>query len=225
MRLPSGLNEAVFSTALWPLRTARPSRPAVFQMRAVWSKEAVTIRSPSGLKAAWVTPPSWRRTAICCARKSAVQGGLGFGHRAVRTFAGFSVGLPAPIGWQARCPRGRQLQRDRRERQRLIAQRIVSRRYGLPGSGRRVLPDGWPHAVPRTRRSHRPRHDCQRSGDESRVPGAPRKPCRRFCLQASALGLALKALSLGRFFGLYARALCLPLLLRPAFWADDDASM
>src|SRR5262249_13596068 len=49
----------------WPRRTAICLVVAATQMRAVLSSDAVTMRAPSGLKAADRTGPSWpRRTAI-----------------------------------------------------------------------------------------------------------------------------------------------------------------
>jgi hypothetical protein len=52
----------------WPRRTAISLAVAASQMRAVLSADAVTVREPSGLKAADDTPLSWpRRTAISLA--------------------------------------------------------------------------------------------------------------------------------------------------------------
>jgi hypothetical protein len=51
-----------------PHRTAISLPLAASQMRAVWSHDAVTMRDPSGLKAAEFTWPSWpRRIAISLA--------------------------------------------------------------------------------------------------------------------------------------------------------------
>ena len=52
MRDPSGLKAAELTWPSWPLRTAIALPVAASQTRAVLSSDAVTMRFPSGLKAA-----------------------------------------------------------------------------------------------------------------------------------------------------------------------------
>ena len=60
MRLPSGLNAALFTPASWPLSGAPIGWPvAASHSRAVLSSDAVTMRLPSGLNAALYTRSSW----------------------------------------------------------------------------------------------------------------------------------------------------------------------
>ena len=60
MRLPSGLNAALYTASSWPLSGSPIGLPvAASQIRAVLSQDAVTMRLPSGLNAALVHPPSW----------------------------------------------------------------------------------------------------------------------------------------------------------------------
>ena len=61
MRLPSGLNTALFRRSLWPASGSPTGSPvAASHSRAVLSLEAVTMRVPSGLNAALRTLPSAR---------------------------------------------------------------------------------------------------------------------------------------------------------------------
>ena len=55
IRLPSGLNAAVYTIAACPWSVARILPVSASQTRAVLSAEAVTIRLPSGLNAAETT--------------------------------------------------------------------------------------------------------------------------------------------------------------------------
>ena len=61
-RLPSGLNVAPKSGAVWPINSATVCPVLVSQTRAVPSSLAVTIDSPSGLNFALTTAPQWPAT-------------------------------------------------------------------------------------------------------------------------------------------------------------------
>src|SRR5262249_45614678 len=62
MRVPSGLKAAEYTNVLWPRRTAISLAVAASQMRAVASRDAVTMRFPLGLKVEDQREVAYRRS-------------------------------------------------------------------------------------------------------------------------------------------------------------------
>ncbi len=59
MRVPSGLNAALVTAAVWPLSSSRGVPVRASHTFAVRSRLPVTIRVPSGLNDTLVTVPVW----------------------------------------------------------------------------------------------------------------------------------------------------------------------
>ena len=80
MRDPSGLKAAERTSPSWPPRTATALPVTASQTRAVLSSDAVTMRAPSGLKAAedaFLISRRSRKLGTACPNASSVSGSLG----------------------------------------------------------------------------------------------------------------------------------------------------